>query len=235
MEEAEVIFYFDYVDPACYLLDQALRALAPDGVSLARRPFELRRPPLPPIDPGSEAWRSRCRAVQRGTADYGLEISIPGLMPWSRKAHELYLHARTKGCCEAVHSALFRAFFERKADIGRIDVLIALAEEMGLDPTEARAVLDVDRYAAEVEDMRDAALRSGVRDRPRSWRTGGDWKVCPTGGSCFAFFGRPLPIALEQGFAGPPYPPINQRTRGADGRISKEDGAFAGRSDGAGR
>lgn len=166
MEAAEVIFYFDYVDPACYLLDQALVALVPDGVTVARRPFELRRPPLPPIDAGSEAWRNRCRAVMKGAADYGLEMSIPGRMPWSRKAHELSLHARAKGCCEAMHSALFRAFFERKADIGRIDVLIALAEETELDPTEARAVLDVDRYAAEVEEMREAALRLGVRGPP---------------------------------------------------------------------
>lgn len=166
MEEAKVIFYFDYVDPACHLMDQALNALAPEGVTLARHPFELRRPPLPPIDPESEAWRSRCRAVRRGAADYALEISIPGRIPWSRKAHELSLHARAKGCCDAMHSALFRAFFESKADIGRIDVLIALAEEAGLDPAEARAALDVDRYAAEVEEMREAALRVGVRGSP---------------------------------------------------------------------
>ena len=166
MEEAEVIFYFDYVDPACYLLHQALSSLVPHGVTLARRPFELRRPPLPPIDPDSEAWTGRCRAVQRGAAEYSLEIPIPHRMPWSRKAHELLLHARAKGCCGTMHAALFRAFFERNADIGRIDVLIALAEETGLDPTEARAVLDVDRYAREVEEMREAALRGGVRGPP---------------------------------------------------------------------
>lgn len=166
MEEPEVIFYFDYVDPACYLLDQALRALVPAGVTLTRRPLELRRPSLPPIDPESEAWKGRCHAVQAGAADYGLEIPIPARIPWSRKAQELFEHARAKGCCEAIHAALFRAFFERKADIGRIDVLVALAEEAGLDPTEARAVLDVDRYAAEIEEMRDAALRSGIRGPP---------------------------------------------------------------------
>ena len=173
MEAAKVIFYFDYVDPACYLLHQALPSLVPDGVTLARRPFELRRPPLPPIDPESEAWTDRCRAVQRGAAEYGLEIPIPHRMPWSRKAHEVFLLARAKGCCETMHATLFRAFFERNADIGRIDVLIALAEETGLDPTEARAVLDVDRYAPEVEEMREAALRSGVRGPPTveaGWR-----------------------------------------------------------------
>ena len=65
-----------------------------------------------------------------------------------------------------MHAALFRAFFESRADIGRIDVLVALAEEAGLDATEARAVLDVDRYAAEVEEVREAALRGGVRGPP---------------------------------------------------------------------
>ena len=166
MDEAEVIFYFDYVDPACYLLDQALHALLPDGLTLVRHPFELRRPPLRPIDPASDAWKSRCHAVRRGAADYGLEIPIPHRTPWSRKAHELFLHARVKGCCEAMHAALFRSFFEGKADMGRIDVLIALAEEAGLDATEARAVLDVDRYGAEIDEMREAALRGGVRGPP---------------------------------------------------------------------
>ena len=166
MEETEVIFYFDYVDPACCLLDRGLRALAPDGMKLVCRPFELRPPPLPPIDPGSGPWRARCDGVQVGAADYGLQVSIPRWMPWSRKAHELFLHAREKGCCEAVHAALFRSFFEKKADIGRIDVLVALAEEEGLDATEVRAVLDVDRYAAEVEELREAGLRSGVRGPP---------------------------------------------------------------------
>ncbi len=166
MEEVEIVFYFDYVDPACYLLDRALGALLPDGMPLARRPFELRRPPLPPIDPESGAWETRCRAVRRGAADYGLEVPTPRRVPWSRKAHELALHARAKGCCEAVHAALFRAFFEKKADIGRIDVLVALAREEGLDATEARAALDVDRYAAQVEEMRTAALRGGVRSAP---------------------------------------------------------------------
>ncbi len=166
MEEPEVIFYFDYADPACYVLDRALRTLAPARLRLVRQPFELRPPPLSPIDPASRAWRARCHGAEEGAADYGIRVASPDWVPWSRKAHELALHARTKGCCEAVHAALFRAFFEKKADIGRVDVLIALAEEEGLDATEARAVLDVDRYAAEVEEMRDAARRSGVRGPP---------------------------------------------------------------------
>ena len=166
MHDADIIFHFDYVDPACRLLDEALIALAPAGMRLTRRPFELRPPPLLPIDPESEAWRARCDGVRAAARDYGLRVSMPRWTPWSRKAHELFLHARAKGCCEAVHAALFRSFFEKKADIGRVDVLVALAEEQGLDASETRAVLDVDRYAAQVGEMRDAALRDGVRGPP---------------------------------------------------------------------
>jgi predicted DsbA family dithiol-disulfide isomerase len=108
-------------------------------------------------------------------------------MPWSRKAHELFLHARAQGCCEAVHAALFRSFFEKQADIGRIDVLVALAEEQGLDASEARAVLDVDRYAAEVEEMREAALRSGVRGPPTLEAGGRRLEGLPDRGSLLRF------------------------------------------------
>ena len=187
MEEAKVIFYCDYVDPACYLLNRALRAMAPARITLTCRPFELRPPPLPTIDPRSGVWKARCDGVRAGARDYGLQVPMPRWMPWSRKAHELFLYARGQGCCEAVHAALFRAFFEKKADIGRIDVLVALAEKQGLEASEARAVLDVDRYAAEVEERREAALRSGVRGPPTLEAGGQRLDGLPDRGSLLRF------------------------------------------------
>ena len=42
---------------------------------------------------------------------------------------------------------LFSAFFERGRDLRRVDELVALAEEVGLDARGARTVLDSGQYA----------------------------------------------------------------------------------------
>ena len=62
--------------------------------------------------------------------------------------------------------ALFRAHFVDHIDIGRIDLLLEIARGAGLDRSEAKAVLDVDRYAATVLGHRESALEDGVRDVP---------------------------------------------------------------------
>jgi predicted DsbA family dithiol-disulfide isomerase len=52
--------------------------------------------------------------------------------------------------------------FGRGEDIGRVDVLVDLARALGLDATEAKAVLDVDRYAQDVAALSaEAAARVG--------------------------------------------------------------------------
>ena len=167
MDPPPVSFYYDYVDPASYVLDCVLRAqdLA-HGVTLTHRPFELRPSPSPLIDPWGSGWTERWDMVERAATYYGVELARPDLVPWSRKAHELALHAREKGCFERVHTALLRAFFAEGRDIGRVDLLVALAAEAGLDTTETKAVLDVDRFAGNLIAVRDAALRDGVRGVP---------------------------------------------------------------------
>jgi predicted DsbA family dithiol-disulfide isomerase len=88
------------------------------------------------------------------------------LVPWTRKAHELALHAREKQLFPEVHAALFRAYLHEGRDIGRVDVLVSLAAEVGLEREEARTVLGVDRHAATVDGLRGEAERLGVRGVP---------------------------------------------------------------------
>jgi predicted DsbA family dithiol-disulfide isomerase len=65
-----------------------------------------------------------------------------------------------------MHEAIFSAHFMEGADIGRVDVLVASAEEIGLDPSESRAVLDVDKHRERVVDLRREAEASGLRRVP---------------------------------------------------------------------
>ena len=165
-ERAQVVFYFDYVDPGSYLTDVQLVRLLPPEVEVVRHPFELRPPPENLMDPGSPEWRNYRRSVTELAAAIRLGLASPDFMPWTRKAHELRLHAAEKGLEGPIHDALFKARFEDGADIGRVDVLVGLAADLGLDLTETKAVLDVDRYADRVAELRRQADAEGVARTP---------------------------------------------------------------------
>lgn len=168
MERTLPCFLFDYVDPLAYLVEQELAAADLHEVlpAIRRIPLELRPPPAPLMDPDAPEWRDRWEPAEREARRLGIGLVAPALIPWSRKAHELVLHAGAKGVGDAAHHRVFEAVFRRGWDVGRVDVLVKLAEELGLDATEAKAVLDVDRYAADVAAGRALATHFGVAASP---------------------------------------------------------------------
>lgn len=159
--------FFDYVDPASYLLEHRLRKL--EGATtfrLAHQPFELTPPPSPrPALRESETLRRWERMLEPGK-EMGIQMKRPWIVPWSRKAHELASHAAAKGCFREIHDTLFRAYLVEGVDIGRVDVLVELAARHALDPKETKAALDIDLHGSSVMEARQAALDMGVREVP---------------------------------------------------------------------
>ena len=147
MGKEKLTFYFDYVDPGSYLLDRLLDKFSVDRDHLALHPLEVCPPPKPPIDPTNPEWISYNTNIHQLARESGLDWHLPTSYPWTRKAHELSLHARDKGLEEFVHKEIFKAHFQQHLDIGRIDVLVAIASKSGLDPSETKATLDVDKYS----------------------------------------------------------------------------------------
>lgn len=167
MSELQPAFYFDFIDPLSYLVEHELRTLGgtiDEGV--ARVPFEVRPPPIPLTEVEDPALASRWEVGRARALDLSLRLAPPRLVPWSRKAHELHLFAVSLGLGPAVRAAVFEAYFERGQDIGRIDVLVGIGRGAGLDATETKAVLDVDRFEQEVLAAREAAVSLGVDDAP---------------------------------------------------------------------
>lgn len=160
------ILYFDFIDPVSHLVSR-MADRAGVAAAIEWRGFELRPPPQPMIDPGSAEWRAR-QTIAASHAERPEDggPSPPPIIPWTRKAHELSEFARERDCLYAVRCALFRAHFVDHIDIGRIDLLLEIARGAGLDRSEAKAVLDVDRYTATVISHRRDALEDGVRDVP---------------------------------------------------------------------
>lgn len=165
MSSREPTFFFDFVDPASYLVGWILDDLGVAG-DLEWRGFEVRPPPAPLIDPGEREWAAYQSRVGECAEALGVPMVAPGLVPWSRKAHELMEFAREKGRHDSVRQAVCRAHFVDGTDIGRVDLLAGIAAEAGLDGAEARAALGVDRFAEVVLTARATAGEMDVTQAP---------------------------------------------------------------------
>lgn len=161
------LFFFDLIDPLSYLTARALVALrTPDAPSVAWTPFELRPPPTPLVGLDDPSLTTRWGEAHREAEEEGLDLSPPSIVPWSRKAHELCLYAREQGVGEEVTMAAFHAYLIEGRDIGRVDVLVDIGCACGLDLTETKAVLDVDRFESLVLEARSLGSSMGVGDVP---------------------------------------------------------------------
>jgi predicted DsbA family dithiol-disulfide isomerase len=69
----------------------------------------------------------------------------------SRLAQELGKWADTQPGGEAIHDALFKAYFVEARNIGDVDELVSIAESVGLPPDEARRVLTERTFRAEID------------------------------------------------------------------------------------
>ncbi len=69
----------------------------------------------------------------------------------SRMAQELAKWADTMPGSEALHDALYRAYFVDNLNIGDLQSLLDIAASVGLDRDEARAVLEQQRFKDEVD------------------------------------------------------------------------------------
>ncbi|MBL4873786.1 MAG: DsbA family oxidoreductase [Rhodobacteraceae bacterium] len=81
-------------------------------------------------------------------------------------AHQLIHWADTQGREHDLKQALFTAHFTFRRDLSDIHVLAEVAAEIGLNRPEAQAVLEDQRFAAEVREMQNFWLKQGIRGVP---------------------------------------------------------------------
>lgn len=164
MTQRQVELFGDYACPFSYLAERVAQALRDEGIAVAYRAFELR-----PAGTAAMAWPAE---AERVAAEWQVPLRRPARAVRTGKAHEAAKQAAAQGAFAALHEALFRAHFVEGRDIGRIDVLAMIAAEVGLDASEMRVVLDVDRWAADVAADRDRALGLGIDATPAFVVTG---------------------------------------------------------------
>ena len=180
----KVEIYSDIVCPWCYIgkrrFDVALsRFEHRDATSVRWRSFEL-DPSAPAVR--TEPYLDRLAAKYRMSlpeadalidrmieagAQNGVVLRFDKARPGNTfDAHRLLHLAAERGVQPDLKERLLRATFTKGAEIADHDVLVAIAEEAGLDPHEARAVLEGDAYAADVRADERRAADLGITSVP---------------------------------------------------------------------
>ncbi len=81
-------------------------------------------------------------------------------------AHEALHHAKSLGLQVELKERLLSAYFEQGRHVGRIDELVSLAAEVGIDPVELRAALESHKWANAVQADIAQARAYGITGVP---------------------------------------------------------------------
>lgn len=173
----------DVVCPWCYIgkrrLEKAM-ALSSDRFDFEVEyfPFEL-NPHLPEEGAnyreylrkkfGSEEKVSELTEhVKHVAAQEGLEFRLEEqkTAPNTRNAHRLMLLAREKGRQEEVVEALFRAYFTEAVDLTRIENLVKIADDAGLDGEKIEQLLQSNTGKLEIEMAEKELQELGITSVP---------------------------------------------------------------------
>jgi predicted DsbA family dithiol-disulfide isomerase len=149
--------FSDYVCPWCYLSTPSIEKLK------AKYPVEIKWIPFPlhPDTPTeglalADLFQGRDMTpvqtmLKKRMAEAGLEYSDRALTYNSRLAQELGKWADTQEGGEAIHEAIFRAYFVEGKNLAEIDVLLDAVSAVGLDRELAREVLESRTFSAQVD------------------------------------------------------------------------------------
>jgi predicted DsbA family dithiol-disulfide isomerase len=100
-------------------------------------------------------------------ADEGLAFDYEALQHTKTlKAHELLHLAKAAGLQVDLKERLLKAYFEQGMYVGRVENLVSLAEEIGMDPAAARDALESGKYAEDVAADIAQARALGINGVP---------------------------------------------------------------------
>jgi predicted DsbA family dithiol-disulfide isomerase len=85
-------------------------------------------------------------------ADEGLDYNMDqAVVANSYDAHQLLQFAKDRGKADEMEESLFKAYFTDGKNIADHQTLIALAEDIGIDPTEVKSILESKKYVNAVK------------------------------------------------------------------------------------
>lgn len=159
----------DYNCPWCRLGTAGLEALQEtEQVEIVWHSYELRPAGSPPMPPEYRARieQGRAHLEQVARETYGIELKNQRMGVNSRPALIGAKYAESLGLGAAYHDRLMRAYWDEARDIGDMDELVRIAQEVGLDADAYRAALEDPAFIRQVDDDIRQAASSGISGVP---------------------------------------------------------------------
>ncbi|GHB15223.1 DsbA family oxidoreductase [Modicisalibacter luteus] len=162
----------DFVCPFCMIAETPLlEAMRESGVKVDVEwmPFELRPYPTPTLRPEEQYLQAIWPESVYPLADhYGVKIKLPSVSPQPHTglAWEGYQFAREQGKASEYNDRMLRAFFQENQDIGDVEVLTCLAEDIGLEAPTFQQALEQRSYRSHHQKALQAARDVQVTSVP---------------------------------------------------------------------
>jgi predicted DsbA family dithiol-disulfide isomerase len=138
-----------------------------DNVEIIWRSFELRPPGVALPEATSDYFKKMWEQNIYPLADkLGVKMKMPTVKPYSRITHEASKWAESKGKSEAFKEAVFRAYFERSENIGEIETILSIAENLRLDTDSLQKALAANEFLEKVLDDEMEAEMIGINSVP---------------------------------------------------------------------
>ncbi len=160
----DILFVTDYVCPYCILAKEALkRALEKTGLQakITYQPLLLKPKPQARPNPENPEFVKRIEMLIAAGRALDLDMKMPPRVdprPVTKLAFEGWHYACDQGKGDEYADRMYRAYFIDEMDIGNIEVLRSLAEQVGLDGDAYVKALNEGTYAA-ITAEKDRASR----------------------------------------------------------------------------
>jgi predicted DsbA family dithiol-disulfide isomerase len=172
----KITVFSDYICPFCYIGIETLRKVQPEvpPFTLEWKGFQI-HPDYPaagiPVEQriaqyGQDRYAAIWRNILSLAEGIGLEMNPPSVLTNSLMALEATAYARDQGKEQAFSSAVYQAYFQQGQNIGDIAVILALAEQVGLDHAELLDHLKAGTYSDRIQASHQEARAFGVSGVP---------------------------------------------------------------------
>lgn len=149
-----IVFVSDYVCPYCFVAKEALKQALEETkieANITWQPLELTVEPKERVDTyHDEVRKEKYQVLVEPCKKLGLDMKLPPNVvprPYTRLAFEGWYFACEQGVGEAYNDLMYRAYFVEEQDIGDMEVLVSLAERVGLNGIEFKKALEEGIYS----------------------------------------------------------------------------------------